>query len=296
MAHPQPESRLPVLAPPDLSGLQPFSWGTGEATVSEASDELRAGVDRDHAVAVIQLNRPRKRNALRQVNIDQLCQVLGMLDKDDGVRAAILMGTKGGAFCAGVDIAELKDLSTSQALQCRFLVDIKTALDSFSKPLIAAVEGLALGGGFELALACDMIYAAADAPFGLPEVSIGTIPGAGGTQRLTRALGKHMAMEVILSRQLLTGADLARRGLVNRAFGAGEDVVAGARELAQRVAGFSRPVVGLAKQAVLAAENHPLDSGVEVEKLLYYSSFDYRDFKEGTAAFVEKREAVWGHM
>ncbi|KAI0596768.1 ClpP/crotonase-like domain-containing protein [Biscogniauxia sp. FL1348] len=286
-----------ALALPDLDGqLQVLSVSTGPGQIdAAASNDVRVGINEAEAVAIVQLNRPPKRNALTQSMINQLCAVLAHLDRDEAVRAVVIMGTRKGAFCAGADISELTRLSAAEAHQRRFLADLNAAFDNFSKPVIAAVEGLALGGGFEVVLGCDIIYAAENATFGLPEVSIGTIPGAGGTQRLTRALGKFKAMELILSRQTISGAELERRGLVNRVFGPGDDVVVEATKLAATIAGYSRPVINMAKQAVLTAENNHLDAGMAAEKLLYYTTFALDDFKAGTEAFLAKKQPSFKH-
>ncbi|TGJ79833.1 hypothetical protein E0Z10_g8931 [Xylaria hypoxylon] len=280
---------------PDFEGLEQLSLPTGQENALAGTDDVRVGIDPTAAVAVVQLSRPAKRNALTQAMINRLVTVLDQLDQNEAVRAVVLMGTRKGAFCAGVDISELTKLTPSEAHERRFLSDLNGAFERFSKPIIAAVEGLALGGGFEVALSCDVIFATEDSTFGLPEVSIGTIPGAGGTQRLVRALGKYKAMELILSRQLISGEELAQRGLVNRAFKANEDVVLEAKKLAGRMATYSRPVVRMAKQAVLAAENNHLDAGMAVEKQLYYMTFSLDDFKAGTNAFLNKQQPDFKH-
>ncbi|KAI0392584.1 enoyl-CoA hydratase/isomerase [Xylariaceae sp. FL0594] len=283
---------------PDVEGLEHLRLSTNEGnTALENSDDVRVGIDVSDAVAVVQLNRPAKRNALTQAMIDRLVTVLDQLDKEDTVRAVVLAGTKKGAFCAGVDIGELTRLTAGEAHRRQFLSDLNGAFERFSKPVIAAVEGLALGGGFEVALSCDMIYSTEDAMFGLPEVSIGTIPGAGGTQRLARALGKFKAsaMELILSRQTISGQELAQRGLVNRAFSSEQDVVLEAKSLAARIASYSQPVIRMAKQAVLSAENNHLDAGMATEKLLYYTTFSLADFKAGTEAFLNKQPPDFKH-
>ncbi|KAI0971830.1 enoyl-CoA hydratase/isomerase [Xylaria arbuscula] len=275
--------------------LESLSLPTDQQGPSAGSDDIRVGIDSAAAVAVVQLSRPTKRNALTQAMMNQLIFVLDQLDQNVAVRAVVLIGTRMGAFSAGVDISELNQLTTGEAHERRFLTDLNGAFERFSKPVIAAVEGIALGGGFEVALSCDIIYAAGDATFGLPEVSIGTIPGAGGTQRLVRALGKYKAMELILSRQTISGEELAQRGLVSRSFKPDEDVVLEAMKLATRIAAYSRPVVNMAKQAILAAENNHLDAGMAVEKQLYYMTFSLDDFKAGTDAFLSKQQPEFKH-
>ncbi|KAJ8121518.1 hypothetical protein ONZ43_g2046 [Nemania bipapillata] len=286
---------LEATALPDFEGLERLSLPVGQEDVLAGADDVRVGMDAAVAVAIVQLNRPARRNALTQGMMDRLVALLAQLDRNDAVRAVVLMGTRKGAFSAGADIGELTRLTTGEAHERKFLSDLNGAFEGFSKPIIAAVEGIALGGGFEVALACDIIYAAEDAKFGLPEVTIGTIPGAGGTQRLVRALGKFKAMELILQRQTISGEELAQRGLVNRAFKSDEDVVLEAKNLAARIAAYSRPVVRMAKQAVLAAENHHLNAGMAVEKQLYYMTFALDDFKVGTEAFLNKQQPDFKH-
>ncbi|KAI2626279.1 enoyl-CoA hydratase/isomerase [Xylaria nigripes] len=278
---------------PDFEGLEQLYLATGQENASGEIGNVRVGIDPAAAVAIVQLSRPAKRNALTQAMMNRLIAVLGQLDLIEAVRAVVIMGTRKGAFSAGVDISELTQLTTGDAHERRFLSDLNSAFERFSKPIVAAVEGLALGGGFEVALSCDIIYAVENATFGLPEVSIGTIPGAGGTQRLVRALGKYKAMELILSRQTISGEELAQRGLVNKTFKPDEDVVLEAKKLAAQIASYSRPVVRMAKQAMLAAENNHLEAGMAVEKQLYYMTFSLDDFKAGTDAFLNKQHPLF---
>ncbi|KAF4957599.1 hypothetical protein FSARC_11238, partial [Fusarium sarcochroum] len=212
--------------------------------------DLKLSIDANTGVGLIQFNRPAKRNAFAQKTIDELVVTLTYLDSADTVRAVVVSGGPDGPFCAGMDLNELVTLSTSRAHQISFLKDLTDALARFSKPIIAAVVGFALGGGFEIALACDIIYAAEDAKFGLPEVKIGTIPGAGGTQRLARALGKHKAMEFILTGESASGTEFERLGLVSKVFPK-SDVLPAATKLAEKIASLSAPVIRIAKQAVL---------------------------------------------
>ncbi|KAI0200510.1 enoyl-CoA hydratase/isomerase [Astrocystis sublimbata] len=282
--------RSQATALPDFEGLESLSLPAGQE-----SNDLIVGIDRAAAVAVIQMNRPAKRNALSHEMMIQLPALLGELDRNDAVRAVVLMGTRKGAFSAGADIKQLNNLTTNSAHERKFLTNLNDGFESFSKPLIAAVEGFALGGGFEVALACDMIYATEDAKFGLPEVSIGCIPGAGGTQRLARALGKHKAMELILQSQTISGKELAEHGIVNKACRGDEDVMVEAMKVATRIATFSRPVVRIAKEAVLTAENNHLNAGMILEKRLYYMTFALDDFKIGTQAFLDKKQPNFKH-
>ncbi|EUC47376.1 hypothetical protein COCMIDRAFT_3634 [Bipolaris oryzae ATCC 44560] len=248
---------------------------------------------RDDGIAILELNRPKKRNALCQALIDDLTAALRQIDRNPTILAAIL--TSSGPFCAGADLTELAKLTTAEATRVGWLKDLDEAFSSFRKPILAAVRGFALGGGFELALMCDMVYATADARFGFPEITLGTIPGAGGTQRLTKTVGKQKAMELILTGATTSATDMERLGVVNRAVPNGEDVLEVATSMARTIASFSAPAIGLAKQAVLAAETTTLKAGLEIERALYYSSFSLEDCREGVAAFKEKRKANVQH-
>ncbi|KAK4221605.1 enoyl-CoA hydratase [Podospora fimiseda] len=257
--------------------------------------DIQVNLDDTTGVALVRLFRPAKRNAFSQAMIEELVTTLNHLDKLDSVRVVVLTGISEGPFCAGMDIKELSQLDTAEAHRRGFLRDLTDAFARFSKPTIAGVVGLALGGGFEVALACDIIYAAEDATFGLPEIKIGTIPGAGGTQRLTRVLGKYKAMEFILSGDTATGQEFERLGLVSKVFPK-DQVLDQALKLAEKIAAKSAPVAQLAKQAVLAAENTHLSVGMSAERSLYYATFSIQDFREGQAAFLEKRPAKFNHV
>ncbi|KAK7431666.1 hypothetical protein QQZ08_001885 [Neonectria magnoliae] len=261
----------------------------------DSLQDLKLSVDADKGVALIQFNRPAKRNAFSQNTIHELVSVLAHLDALDSVRALIITGGPDGHFCAGMDLNELVQITTAEAHQRFFLKDLTDAFARFSKPIIAAVIGYALGGGFEIALACDIIYAAEDAMFGLPEVKIGTIPGAGGTQRLARALGKHKAMEFVLTGDSASGSEFERLGVVSKVFPTSE-VIPAATKLAERIAGLSGPVIQTAKQAVLTVENSNLDAGMVHEKSLYYSTFSLGDFQEGVSSFLQKRAPEFKHL
>ncbi|KAF5714815.1 enoyl hydratase [Fusarium mundagurra] len=245
----------------------------------ENLQDIKLSTNGDTGVALIQFNRPAKRNAFSQNTINEIVATLDHLDSVDTVRAVVLTGGPEGHFCAH---------------KIEFLKDLTDALARFSKPLIAAVVGFALGGGFEIALACDIIYAAEDAMFGLPEVKIGTIPGAGGTQRLARALGKHKAMEFVLTGEPASGAEFERLGVVTKVFPK-PDVVQAATALAEKIARLSAPVIKTAKKAVLTVENSTLDAGMTHEKALYYSTFGLDDFKEGIQSFLQKRQPSFKH-
>ncbi|KAJ0304424.1 hypothetical protein COL516b_005778 [Colletotrichum fioriniae] len=245
---------------------------------------LKLTVDSEKGVALVRFDRPAKRNAFSQVMIGELVSTLAHLDALETIRAVVVTGGPEGPFCAGMDLNELVQISTAAAHQRAFLKDLTDAFANFSKPIIAAVVGFA----------CDMIYAAEDASFGLPEIKIGTIPGAGGTQRLARALGKHKAMEFVLTGDSASGAEFERLGVVNKVFPR-QEVVPAAMKLAERIAVMSGPVTKTAKQAVLTVENSHLDAGMTMEKSLYYSTFSLGDFNEGMTAFLQKRRPDFKH-
>ncbi|ORY16302.1 enoyl-CoA hydratase [Clohesyomyces aquaticus] len=249
---------------------------------------------RGAGVALLQLNRPHKRNALSQSLINELTGVLRRMDRDPTVRTVVLTSVGESPFCAGADLNELALISTADAFRTGWLKDVELAFSTFRKPVIAAVRGFAFGGGFEIALMCDMIFASSECRFGFPEIKLGTIPGAGGTQRLTKSLGKYKAMELVLTGAQTTAAEMERFGIVNRVYPV-EDVVEEALKVAEAVASFSAPAVGLAKQAVQTAEATTMDAGLEIERALYYSSFSLEDCKEGIDAFLEKRTPNFHH-
>ncbi|KAH9217023.1 ClpP/crotonase-like domain-containing protein [Leptodontidium sp. 2 PMI_412] len=259
---------------------------------SSDSSLIQVTVD-EFGVATLKINRPEKRNALSQKTIDSLVSAIAMVERDSKIRVAILTGSRtAGPFSAGADLGELQHISTSEAYRIGYLKDLSDTVASMRKPIIASVAGFALGGGFELAMMCDIIYAADDCKFGLPELTVGTIPGAGGTQRLTRVVGKQKAMHMILTSSTMTGKELEQLGLIAQAFELSDlygATVAAARKIASR----SMPVVQLAKQAVLSADEMSLESGLKIERSLYYGSFALQDRTEGMVAFVEKRLPVF---
>ncbi|MBL7855419.1 MAG: enoyl-CoA hydratase/isomerase family protein [Cyclobacteriaceae bacterium] len=239
------------------------------------------------AVALIELNRPKELNALNPQLMGELRDSLVRLDKDDTVRAIIITGNER-AFAAGADIKQMADKSAIDML----------VLDQFStwdqirkvkKPIIAAVSGFALGGGCELAMMCDMIVASETAQFGQPEIKIGTIPGAGGTQRLTRAVGKAKAMELILTGRFISAQEAHFYGLAIKVVPV-EMYLQEAVTLAKEIAAMSPIAVQLAKEAVNRSFETHLDEGLTLERKNFYLTFASQDQKEGMAAFVEKRK------
>ncbi|ERF68473.1 hypothetical protein EPUS_03791 [Endocarpon pusillum Z07020] len=248
----------------------------------------------DDGTTVVTLNRPQKRNALSAALIADLNAAFRALERNDSVRAIVLTGSPGGPFSAGADLGELKHISTSEAYKIQYLKGLSDGITQVRKPIIASIEGFALGGGFELALMCDVIFVAENAHLGLPELKVGTIPGVGGTQRLTRLVGKHLAMKLILTGSSLPATQFSAYIPGLHVLPAAE-VLPAAKQCAKDIAEKSGPVVALAKQAILAAESG-LDSGFAIERGLYYSSFDLQDKSEGISAFLEKRKPEWTHQ
>lgn len=247
-------------------------------------------------VMLITLNRPQALNALSHALISQLNQALSEAENNPDIGAVVLMGNAK-AFAAGVDIGEMKDHAATHGTATHGLGDFIAPFEFITrcrKPIIAAVSGYALGGGCELAMMCDIILAADTAQFGQPEITIGTIPGIGGTQRLTRLVGKTKAMELCLTGRMMDALEAERCGLVTRIVPA-ERLMEEAIALAQKIASFSQPVVQMVKEAIHAADNMPLTEGIRFERKLFQSTFDLEDQKEGMTAFLEKRKAVFKH-
>jgi enoyl-CoA hydratase len=239
---------------------------------------------------VIRINRPKQLNALNGAVMRVLVDAALAFDADAAVGAIVITGDER-AFAAGADIKEMASASVVEMLQAN-RIELWDALRGIKKPLIAAVSGWALGGGCELAMACDMIVASETARFGQPEINIGIIPGAGGTQRLTRAVGKALAMEVILNGRFLDAAEAERFGLVNRVVPV-EQYLRTAIELAQQIAERAPLAVRFAKEAVNRAQESALAEGMADERRMFYMLFSTEDQKEGMQAFLDKRPARW---
>jgi enoyl-CoA hydratase len=249
------------------------------------SDEVVL-VERDGAIAVVLLNRPRQLNALSDELMNTLVERLVELDRDEATRCIVLGGGER-AFAAGADIAQLAATSSIE-LYGQQRVDQWDRIRALRTPLVAAVSGFCLGGGCELAMACDLIIASETAQFGQPETGLGLIPGAGGTQRLTRAVGKSVAMDVILSGRFLSADEALRAGLVARVV-AKEAWLEEAKRVARDIASKGPVANRLAKEAVDRAFEGPLTLGVEYERRLLYLALASDDAKEGLTAFLEKR-------
>jgi enoyl-CoA hydratase len=242
-------------------------------------------------VALVVLDRPKVLNALDFALIAALTDVLEALDRDPACRAIVITGAGDRAFAAGADIPELAAQSpTSLTVDDTF--HRWERIKRIRKPLIAAVRGFALGGGCELAMLCDMLVAGEDAQFGQPEIKLGVMPGAGGTQRLTRAIGKAKAMELILTGRNMGAREAESHGLVTQVVPS-EATVPAALELAARVAAMPPVAVIAAKDAVNRAEELSLEAGLAFERRSFYLLFDTEDQAEGMAAFVEKRKPQW---
>ncbi len=241
-------------------------------------------------VGVVQLNRPKALNALNKALMMELMAALEAYDADPDIGCLLVTGSAK-AFAAGADIKEMANATPVDMLHNPF-IDQWDRLAKISKPVVAAVSGYALGGGCELAMACDMIVASESAKFGQPEINLGIIPGAGGTQRMTLAVGKAVALDMILNGRFLSAQEAQQFGLVNRVYPNEsylEDALAFSAEIAERA-----PVaLRLAKEAVNAVFEMPLQAGLDHERKLFYMLFSTEDQKEGMDAFVNKRKADW---
>jgi enoyl-CoA hydratase len=241
-------------------------------------------------VGLIRLNRPKSLNALDSVLMGELIVALTDFEKDSEVGCIVITGNEK-AFAAGADIKEMENATTVEMLS-RDNISLWDKVAKTNKPIIAAVSGVALGGGCELAMACDMIVASTTARFGQPEINLGVIPGAGGTQRLTRAVGKALAMEMVLNNRWLEAQEAYQFGLVNRLV-APEAYLDEALKLAREIAARAPVAIRLARESVNAAHELPLSEGIRLERRNFYFLFSTEDQKEGMNAFVNKRPAKW---
>ena len=244
-------------------------------------------------VGLARLNRPKARNALNKALLQELMAALKAFDADPEIGAMVVAGDER-AFAAGADIKEMADATAVEMLQGDVIGDFD-AIRDIHKPVIAAVSGWCLGGGNELAMSCDMIVASETARFGQPEINLGVIPGAGGTQRLARAVGKAIAMEMVLNNRSLSAAEALQFGLVNRVVPV-ERYLEEAIGLAGEIAARAPLALRLGKEAVNHAFETSLSEGLAAERRAFYSLFASQDQKEGMAAFTEKRPAQWKGM
>ena len=246
-------------------------------------------IEINNHVALIRLNRPEALNALNQQLMSELAQTLQAMDADDTIRCIVITGSEK-AFAAGADIREMAGKTFAKAFTSDIFGPEAEAIQRIRKPIIAAVAGFALGGGCELAMMCDFILAADTAKFGQPEINLGIIAGMGGTQRLTRAVGKAKAMEMNLTGRMMDAAEAERAGLVSRIIPAA-DLIEEALKTAAKIAAKSAISVRAAKESVNRAEETTLREGLLHERRLFHAMFATEDQKEGMAAFIEKRAA-----
>jgi enoyl-CoA hydratase len=244
-------------------------------------------------VGLIRLNRPKQLNALNDALMNELGDALARCDADEGIGAIVLTGSDK-AFAAGADIGAMKDWGYMDVYKTDYITRNWERMRTIRKPVIAAVAGYALGGGCELAMMCDIIVAADSARFGQPEIKLGVIPGAGGTQRLPRAVGKSKAMDMILTGRTMDAQEAERAGLVSRVVPA-DKLLDEALAMGAQIAEFSLPSVMMAKEAVNRAYEAPLAEGVLFERRLFHALFGTTDQKEGMAAFAEKRKPTFRH-
>ena len=247
--------------------------------------------EKDGGVGVITLNRPEALNAFNRKLMDELTDAITAFEVDEDVGCLVITGSEK-AFAAGADIKEMSEKSYQDVFMEDFITANWEAASKSRKPIIAAVAGYALGGGCELALMCDFIIAGDNAKFGQPEITIGAMPGAGGTQRLARFIGKSKAMEMCLTGRMMSAEEAERCGLVSRIVPAAE-LREEAIKTAKQIAAFSRPIVMLTKESVDRAYETTLSEGVRFERRVFHSVFAFDDQKEGMAAFVEKRKPTF---
>lgn len=250
-------------------------------------------VEQRDRVGLVTLNRPRMLNALNDQLMDELGEALVAFDVDDGIGAIVITGSEK-AFAAGADIVAMSQLSYMDAYKADYITRNWEAIRRIRKPLIAAVAGYALGGGCELAMMCDLLIAAENARFGQPEVKLGITPGAGGTQRMPRAVGKAKAMDLCLSGRMMDAAEAERAGLVSRVVPT-DRLLDEALSAAEAIASYSLPSVMLIKELINRTYEAPLTDGLLFERRVFHSLFSTQDQKEGMAAFLEKRAPVFTH-
>ncbi|HSM20163.1 MAG TPA: enoyl-CoA hydratase [Hyphomicrobiales bacterium] len=244
-------------------------------------------VETDEHVGTVRLNRPEALNALNSQMLEELAKALAAFDRNDKIRVIVLTGSEK-AFAAGADVKEMAEKNFVDMFSEDFFTAQSEAMMRVRKPIIAAVSGYALGGGCELAMMCDFIICSDTAKFGQPEINLGVIPGGGGSQRLTRLVGKSKAMEMCLTGRMMEAEEAERAGLVSRIVPA-DELVDEALRVAAKIAEKSLPSAMMAKEAVNRAYETPLSEGVRFERRLFQSLFAMEDQKEGMAAFSEKR-------
>ncbi|KAL2068205.1 hypothetical protein VTL71DRAFT_16303 [Oculimacula yallundae] len=274
-------SPLPAIA-------RTYSAGPAKTYEFIETSEPRPGVGQ------ITLSRPKALNALSTPLINELNTALAEFSSSPTIKSILLTGSQK-AFAAGADIKEMSTLTFSEAYTNSFIESWSLLTTTVKKPIIAAVSGHALGGGCELALMCDIVYCTENANFGQPEIKLGTIPGAGGSQRLTRAVGKARAMELILTGRNFSGKEAGEWGVAARVFGSYEELMEGSLKTAETIAGYSKVAVMAAKEVVNKSQDLGVRDGVEYERRVFHSLFGSEDQKIGMSAFAEKRKAEWSH-
>jgi len=262
-------------------------------TPAEESFQMLLVEKKSNGIGLITLNRPKQLNALCQQLLKELNMALHKMEKDDEVGCVVITGSTK-AFAAGADIKEMSSKTFQETFQQNMFAETDLITNQIRKPIIAAVNGYALGGGCELAMLCDMIIAGENAKFGQPEITLATIPGIGGTQRLTRVIGKSKAMEMILTGRQMSAKEAESAGLVARVVPE-DKLIESAMETAAKIASFSRPVVSMAKECVNKAYETNLREGVLFERRIFHSTFALNDQKEGMKAFVNKAIPKWTH-
>ena len=274
-------------APSTPSASPASSTASYECILTEVHGDgpLRTGV--------IRLDRPKQMNALNDQLMDELGHALLAFDRDDGIGAIVVTGNEK-AFAAGADIAAMATLTHMEAYSRGYISRNWETMRQVRKPVIAAVAGFALGGGCEVAMMCDIVLAADTARFGQPEIKIGIVPGAGGTQRLPRAVGKAKAMDMVLTGRMMGAEEAERAGLVSRIIPA-DQLMAEALKTASLICALGLPSVMMAKDAVNRSFEMPLTEGIAYERRLFHSLFGTEDQREGMAAFLEKRPAAFTH-
>ncbi|KAK4123629.1 ClpP/crotonase [Parathielavia appendiculata] len=288
-----------------LRGLRPMASRFQPNTLPQVARSFSASARRSYeyiqvseprpGVGQVTLNRPKALNALCTPLITELNTALRAFQSSSSISAIVLAGSER-AFAAGADIKEMAPLTFSEAYTTAFIESWSELTTSLKKPLIAAVSGHALGGGCELALMADILYCTTTANFGQPEIKLGTIPGAGGSQRLTRAVGKSRAMELILTGRSFSGEEAERWGVAARMFPSYEALMEGALGTAELIAAHSKVAVQAAKEVVNKSQDLALRDGVEYERRVFHGLFGSQDQKIGMKAFAEKKKAEWSHQ
>lgn len=251
-------------------------------------------VEQHDRILLVRLNRPKQLNALNDALMDELGTALSVADADESIGCIVITGSER-AFAAGADISAMASWTYMDVYRTDYITRNWEALRRIRKPVIAAVAGYALGGGCELAMMCDILIAGQGAKFGQPEVKLGILPGAGGTQRLPRAVGKAKAMDLCLTARNMSAEEAERAGLVSRVV-PDDQVVSEAMAMASQIAGMSLPIVMMIKESVNRAYEAPLSEGLLFERRVFHAAFATADQKEGMAAFLEKRQAQFKHQ